>query len=223
MPPPQAVAGPKVMSRRWTERREQPSAGLGRTPAQHVTMAPSSGNCRHRRACRAPVGRRLSKRQRLGTLKGGRIRGPGIIELIAQKKWGRKPFVCVTFMSFSCTSTSRRGKKKKKSSKLRQLAKATVIPGTAKTPESESAPYCGRRPVTRQAQTICRRCSTAGAANFALQPSKLERGEARLAGRRGIGCTMLPSSGHVRECSTSRSSPRWPLHFYAVGACPAQQ
>lgn len=105
------------------------------------------------------------------------------------------------------------GVKNKKSSELGQLARETVMPGATKTPESESAPRCGFRPVvTRQAQTVCRWCGTAATESRKAQlpaPRFQAPGSGRgkvgvRAGRGGIGCTMLPSTGQAQECARPR-------------------
>lgn len=55
--PPPGIAGPKVKSRTWTA--PDPASRLpSRAPAQRVTMVPSRGYRRHRRAHGASAGGR---------------------------------------------------------------------------------------------------------------------------------------------------------------------
>ena len=113
------------------------------------------------------------------------------IKLMAQKEWEKKPFGWGTFFNLSCTSPLLGGVGEgREGTDLGQLARAKVMSGATKTPEPESYPCCGFRPVvTRQAQTVCRWCSTADvgesgdAATFASWSStgKTGRGEVGLA------------------------------------------
>lgn len=178
-----------------------------RAPEQHVTSVPSSGGSRNRTARGVSVGGRTRARgsevirdpERLGTQ--GSLR----IKLMAQKEWGKKPFGWGTFFNLSCTSPRGAGGAGREGSDLGQLSKAKVMPGATKTPEPESDPCCGFRPVvTRQAQTVCRWCSTADvgesgdAATFALWSStgKTGRGEVGLAQGEeasAVQCCHLPA------------------------------
>lgn len=106
---------------------------------------------------------------------------------------------------------------------LGQLAKAKVTPGATKTSEPESDPCCGFRPVvTRQAQTVCRWCSTADvgesgdAATFASWSStgKTGRGEVGLAQGEeasAVQCCHLPACPVLAPGLGGR-------HFNAEGA-----
>nr|XP_006210019.1 insulin-like growth factor-binding protein 7 [Vicugna pacos] len=83
MPPPQAVAGPKVKSRTWTA-WDQPAAFPGQAPAQHVTLLPSSGHSQNRRARGVPVGGRTQERGNdpgpFSTCNGDKVGLTGMLE-----------------------------------------------------------------------------------------------------------------------------------------------
>lgn len=206
--------------------RNSPAASAGPAPAQHVTTVPSSGGGLHRTVAQnpcCPEGKVVRQDREL------------------RDKWALKDKTHSTEVGgrsyldggrlSAFPSLLLHERVKKKSSELGQLAKETVMPGATKTPESESAPRCGFRPVvTRQAQTICRWCGTAASESRKAQlPAPRFQapgsGREKWAGEGDGSCGERRHRLHnaaIYRTGPGMRSPAWPVHFCAERVCPAQ-